>query len=235
MISSKKTADYAKERYNLSLEAYASKSEQTRVCKLVALVGSGNDVLDVGCYDGTLGEMLIKNGNRVWGIEASEVAAEAARKKGLQVKIGDIESGLEFEDNFFNVVIAGEIIEHLLDTDFFVAEIWRVLKPGGYLVLSTPNAASLGRRFMLFFGKNPYFEASLGFPPEARAGHIRFFTKDLLCSFLLHKGFRVVHFASDAVNLAFNQKMVSKKLADLFPTLGKSLIIKAQAQKTDYQ
>lgn len=207
---------------------YDSKAEKVRLEKIVGLVGTGNKVLDVGCHKGVIGSMLIKKGNEVYGIEINPEVAEIARQRGIKVKIQDIESRFDFEDNFFDVVVAAEIIEHVLDTDFFIDEIKRVLKSNGFLILSTPNVASLGRRIYLLLGKNPYFEASFGFPPEAHAGHIRFFTKGLLLDYLKCKGFEIIKFTSDVVNFASSGKIASKLLADFMPTLGRSLIVKAK-------
>lgn len=229
MTNPKKTVDYAKEVYDLPGIGYGSKDVVARINKIISFVGFNNKVLDIGCYDGSIGSLIIKNNNVVYGIEINKKAAEIANKKGLNVKIQNIESHFDFEDNFFDVVVAGEIIEHVLDTDFFINEIKRVLKPKGFLVLSTPNTASLGRRILLLLGKNAYFEASFGYPPKARAGHIRFFTKDLLLNFLNYKGFKIIKFESDAVNIT--QKVSSRLLADLIPTLGRSLIVKAKLIK----
>ncbi len=227
-MNTTKATNYAKKIYDKEGLSYSSKTETIRLEKMATMVGSSSKVLDIGCWDGTLGSMLIERGNEVYGIEINEEVAEIAKKRGLKVKIQDINFGFDFEDNFFDVVVAAEIIEHILDTDFFIDNIRRVLKPGGFLVLSTPNAASLGRRIMLLLGKNPYFEASLGYPPYAHAGHIRFFTKKLLLGFLEYKGFEIVKFESDAVNVTYSGKIAGKLLADVFPTLGKSLIVKAK-------
>lgn len=191
-------------------------------------VGTDNKVLDIGCYDGTVGSKLIKKGNDVYGIEINREVIEISKQKGIKVITQDIECQFGFENNFFDVVVAAELIEHILDTDFFIEEIKRVLKPDGILVLTTPNIASLGRRLFLLFGRNPYFEASLGYPLEAHAGHIRFFTKDLLYGFLKHKGFEILEFTSDVINFDSSGKIASKLFANLFPTLGRSLIIKAR-------
>ena len=77
---------------------------------------------------------------------------------------------------------------------------------------------------MLLFGNNPYFEASPDLKERA-AGHIRFFTKDLLINFVNKKGFRVTDFKSDIVNFPL---FYSEYIARVIPTLGKSLIIKAK-------
>lgn len=231
MSKPQKTVNYAKKYYSLQLQVNYGKNSFIRINKIIFLVGENNKVLDIGCYDGTIGNLLKKNNNQVYGIEISKEAAEIAIKRGLKVKIQNIESRFDFENNFFDVVVAGEIIEHILDTDFFIDEIKRVLKPGGFLVLSTPNVASLGRRILLLLGKNPFFEAAFGYPPEAQAGHIRFFTKSLLLRFLEHKGFKITKFTSNVVNFTSSGKITSKLLVTLFPTLGSSLIIKAKVIK----
>jgi 2-polyprenyl-3-methyl-5-hydroxy-6-metoxy-1,4-benzoquinol methylase len=230
--SARAPIDYEKQKFAARTKSVVVESKATKIrySKMVLLVGSNKKVLDVGCYDGTCGELLIKNKNEVYGIEACPEAAELAKIKGLYVKIGDIESGLDFENNFFDVVMAGEIIEHIVDTDFFIDEIKRVLKTNGFLVLSTPNAASLGRRLLLLFGKNPFFEASFSYPLNF-PGHMRFFTKDLLLEFLKYKGFDKIIFESNAVSFTRNAMITSKTLADIFPTFGGILIVKAKVKK----
>lgn len=231
MNNPKNTSKYAEKIYGKGEILYISKEEKIRLEKIVTLAGTNNRVLDIGCYDGTLGEMLIKNNNEVYGVEINKEVAEIAKRKGLKVKIQDIGSRFVFEDNFFDVIVAAEIIEHILDTDFFIDGIKRVLKPNGVLVLSTPNVASFGRSLFLLLRKNPYFEASFGYPPEAHAGHIRFFTKGLLLDYLEYKGFEIIKFTSDVVNFTSSGKIASKLLADLIPTLGRSLIVKASQRK----
>ncbi len=231
-----KCYEYAKQHCSAGKDKmdYSSKGEKVRMEKLIHFVneeGQYNKILDVGCGDGTLGSMLLKNSNEIFGIEANEGAAEIAKKRGLRVKVQDIESGFSFNNNTFDVVVAAEIIEHILDTDFFIDEVRRVLKPNGFLVLSTPNIASLGKRVYLLLGKNPYFEASFGYPPEAQAGHIRFFTKDLLMNFLKYRGFTIVKFTSDIINFNSSGTLSSKLMADLFPTLGCRLIVKSQKKQ----
>ena len=227
MNKPRKTSDYAKVTSSKRPPCnYNSKSERIRLKKIVDLVGTCGRILDLGCYDGTLGRLLIKN-NEVYGIEISEKVAEIARLRGLKVKIQCIESGFDFEDNFFDCVVAAEVIEHILDTDFFIGEIKRVLKPNGFFVVSTPNTASLGRRILLLSGKNPYFEASFGYPPYS-VGHIRFFTKDLLLEYLKHKGFEIIKFTSDVVNVTPSGRISSALLATYFPCCGRSLIVKCR-------
>jgi len=62
---------------------------------------------------------------------------------------------LPFENNYFDFVFAGEIIEHLFDSRFFLKEVHRVLKINGYLILSTPNLARIDDRLKFLLGKTP--------------------------------------------------------------------------------
>ena len=116
-------------------------------------------ILDVGCGDGNF-SMLIGEAckaKEVYGIEISEKGVEMARKNGVKCYQLDVdEEDFPFKDNFFDAVFAGEIIEHLYDTDHFLDEVYRVLKADGILVLTTPNLASWQNRISLLFGYQPY-------------------------------------------------------------------------------
>lgn len=221
-------ASYAASAYRPELRNvhYETKATQERIHILTRLVGPGQRVLDLGCYDGTIGAMLLKNRNEVFGLEINPEAAVVARERGLRVCTHSFEESFPFPDAFFNVVLAAEAIEHIADTDFFLSEVRRVLTPRGCLVLSTPNSASLGRRLLLLFGGNPFFEASFSFPQGFRAGHLRYFTKGLLLGFLTHMGFETERVTSDAVN--FPGGLSSVLLAKCFPTFGGTLIVKAR-------
>jgi len=222
----KNNFDYAADHYTVKEDYYRNKPNEIRIRKILKLIGLNKKVLDVGCYDGTIALRLIKNNNEVWGLDASKEAVKSAKEKGVKAFIGNLEEKFPFESETFDVIFAGEIIEHILDTESFLDEIKRVLKKDGELILTTPNTASLARRIMLLVGLNPFFEASFGFPKNATAGHIRFYTKDLLEDFLKYKGFKVIEFTSDVVN--FTPKISSTYLANIFPKIGRGLIFKVK-------
>jgi len=116
-------------------------------------------ILDVGCGDGNFTMMIARacKAREVYGIEISEKGVEMARKNGIKCYQLDVdEEDFPFEDSFFDAVFAGEIIEHLYDTDHFLDEAYRVLKANGILVLTTPNLASWQNRISLLFGYQPY-------------------------------------------------------------------------------
>lgn len=185
-------------------------------------------ILDIGCFDGTFLSLVKNQNNDFYGLDASDWALEHMRKKEIKVQkfFFDGKTKLPFESDFFDIVITGEIIEHIFDTDFFLEEIFRVLKPGGKLLISTPNIASLGRRLLLLFGANPIIELS---PNEANSvGHIRYFTCRTLEKILEKHGFKTISFQSDCIIFSRNGKLKSAILAKVFPKLGSSIICLAK-------
>lgn len=100
--------------------------------------------VDLGCADGSWSlECAARIGtNQVFGVEIVEDWIREANGKGVQVRASDLNERIPFDDGFFDCVHSNQVIEHLVDTDRYLAEHNRVLKMGGYLVLSTENAAS---------------------------------------------------------------------------------------------
>jgi len=183
-------------------------------------------ICDLGCGDGKLGSMLIAAGHDVSGADISEAALESARQKGLRIfKVNLEDYRLPFRDGEFDAVTACEIIEHIYDTDRFLQEIRRILKPRGILVITTPNTVSLGRRICYLLGRGDFFEPSLS---GESAGHIRYFVKGTLADLLKSNGFKPEAFYSDLVNFTPSGSIRSRWLARMFPALGGSLIMLAQ-------
>ena len=113
-------------------------------------------VLDLGCDNGQLVKQRINCyvGSRfIWGIDIDRKALSKAAKRGIKTFCLNLNGArLPFKDNFFDVIQANQIIEHLWDTDTFIAEIYRLLKPRGYVLISTENLSSWHNLFSLFFG-----------------------------------------------------------------------------------
>ena len=186
-------------------------------------IGKDKKVLDVGCYNGFYSKIFLDNGNVVYGIDASQDAVNEANVLGIKAVVGNLESVFPYSNHYYDVIHAGEVIEHLYDTDIFIAECNRVLKIGGKVIITTPNTLSLPRRILYLFGFGRFFEASNTFSTEEKSvGHIRFFTKNLLKNFVESKGFKMEKFSSDYINLLLFR---SELLAKLFPTFGRSLIM----------
>ena len=155
-------------------------------------------IVDVGCGDGSATQLVsgLDAGNTVIGVDWSATALAQARARGLLVVQGGVDTaGLPLPDGCADVVIMSELIEHLVDTDSAADEVRRVLRPGGVLLLSTPNLAAWFNRGLVGLGVQPVFsEVSLrgiyGRPGREVVGHLRLFTRRALVEFLAARGFR---------------------------------------------
>lgn len=102
---------------------------------------SGGRLLEVGCGSGDALAFLDALGWKTMGIEVDPTAAEVARERGLDVRVGDIISH-RFDGESFDAIVMNHVIEHLHAPLAVLTECKRVLRPGGHLVLVTPNTSS---------------------------------------------------------------------------------------------
>lgn len=103
-------------------------------------------VLDAACGEGYGSALLAQSGASVKGVDISEQAiAHAAQRYGqlqeVEFHVSDCTS-LPFDDGEFDRVVSFETLEHLQEHDLLLAEFRRVLKPGGFLILSSPDKAT---------------------------------------------------------------------------------------------
>lgn len=173
MKINKKTTTTGTEGKNLDtlLKGFDDRFEKM-VCEIRGLVKNGDKILDIGCGEGKIWE-LFPNMD-VYGIDMSQGNLKKARKF-LKPTLGSAEK-LPFKDKTFDLVVASEILEHLISPDKTFKEINRVLKPRGNAIITFPNTSSLQFRFGIFlFGSNP----ALNYPENLN--HIRFFNiKDII-------------------------------------------------------
>lgn len=116
--------------------------------------GPGRRVLDIGCRTGALTRAYL-DGNVIVGIDVDRESLAEAAKLGIETHWADAEQPLPFPDESFDVVVAGEVLEHLREPARLVAETQRVLRPGGTLVGSVPNSFRLKNRLLFLLGRNP--------------------------------------------------------------------------------
>jgi len=169
-------------------------------------------LLDVGCADGSFCIPLVEMGWECYGVdkEKQKIVVD------MPVEIVDIESEkLPFNNNFFDVVFAGEIIEHLRDPKFFLGEVKRVLKENGVFILTTPNIVYLRDRVRVLFGKR---QIALEMP-----FHYRCYTFDCVEEILKENGFvveerRGSYFLKSTLPFAY-------KISDIYPKLLSTQII----------
>jgi SAM-dependent methyltransferase len=109
---------------------------------LAPLRGRSARILDLGCWDGANTIRYVPGDARTSGVEINTEAAAEARSRGIDVAPADLNSELPFNDETFDAVVSNQVIEHLSNTDAFLSEAFRVLRPQGILAVSTENMAS---------------------------------------------------------------------------------------------
>lgn len=111
------------------------------------------DLLDIGCRDGTLTRMYA-GGHALRGLDVDGEAVRRAVEAGLDVKKHDLNlEALPFPRESFDLVVAGEVLEHLQWPKVVVADIHAALRPGGYFIGSVPNAFRLRNRLQFLLGR----------------------------------------------------------------------------------
>jgi SAM-dependent methyltransferase len=211
MTTTRSTADSLREFYEDPEVPISSGSDRSRrQLRMLAAVlrerQGPQRILDVGCGDGVATGMVARFDarNHVVGVDWSTRAVRHAGEHGFHVISGGVEEpGLPIAAGTIDVVIMSELIEHLVDTDAALAEAWRVLRPGGALLLSTPNLAAWYNRGLLAIGVQPIFsEVGLrgihGRPGHQVVGHLHLFTRRALVSLLRAGDFEQITVAGAA-------------------------------------
>lgn len=146
---------------------------------------SGKNILDVGCGEGHLLEPVAKQ-NRLVGIDVNPKVTEALKRGYIKVHCGSMEDATPFSNSEFDIVFAGECIEHVADTDAFLSEVSRVMDDRGKFILTTPNIRTLQSiARMLLWNLPPPAAAQYG------SAHFRDWTTRLLKQVLKINGFKV--------------------------------------------
>ena len=205
-----------------------------------------NRILDVGCADGNFSILLKEacSAKEVYGIEISEKGVKLARNNGVKAFQLDIDDeDFPFEDNYFDAIFAGQIIEHLYDPDHFLEECYRVLKQNGILVLSTVNLSSLYNRLTLMFGYQPFSTSvstryNVGRPfelsDEILGDHIRVFTHRALLELLKLYNFKILEVRGTSSHLPKRESFFLKivkvmdQILSKIPTLSQRVIVVCQ-------
>ena len=144
---------------------------------LLAHVSPGDRVLDLGCGDGAFGTVLVRAGVTVTMADVAREAVRRARVRAPEAEAVVLDEGapLPFAEDAFDVVWAGEVLEHVADVVGLLAEVRRVLRWGGTLLATTPWHARL------VAGSDRHF--------DPRADHLRFFSARTLREVVADAGF----------------------------------------------
>lgn len=140
-------------RYGESMFSKATDDNINQIAKYCGSVplSDAARVLDLGCWDGTAFLRYAPQAH-LYGVEAHLGAARAAASLSIATVSADLNQCLPYRDGSFDLVVSNQVIEHLADTDTFVAECLRLLRPGGHVAISTENLASWHNVFSLLLG-----------------------------------------------------------------------------------
>jgi len=147
---------------------------------------AGGKVLDVGCGSGEIARVIKEKGYLVSGVDFSPTAIELARKQDIDSHLADLDSGIPFDDDTFDTVWAGDVIEHVFDPIFVLREINRVLIPGGQLLCTVPYNLNMATRLRVLFGHS--YQESV-YRKFGQYKHHTFFSMPLMKYMLDEAGF----------------------------------------------
>ena len=164
------------------------------------LPSQGIRLLDIGCGDGDFIFMVQNRFKECYGIDVSSMRINKAQRVSgcdtLHFEVCDVDEGLPFPDQFFDVVTAIAVLEHLFNPPMVVKEINRVLKPLGVFVVQVPNIAWMPYRVELLFGRLP---VTGGFYMGADWEHLHWFTKESLSRLLQDNGFYIEKYSCSGI------------------------------------
>lgn len=184
-------------------------NRQSYVVNLINMQLTPAVLLDFGCGSAFLRKKLAPS-IEYFGCDVSETIVEDEHIKKI------VDDNMPFADDTFDILYAGEVIEHLVDTDSFMSEVRRVLKKDGLLIITTPNLACWLNRIMLLLGYQPYFtelsfiDKTLGRmsilkryeKQKSGMGHLRVFTCKGMRDFVKLHGF--IEVSLKTVPIEFN-------------------------------
>jgi methionine biosynthesis protein MetW len=176
-------------REKILREPDISADGELRTKAAASVIGRGARFLDIGCGEGTLAARVRDRFTEVHGIDISEEAVRLAIKNGVRALRANLNvDPIPFPENHFDVVTALDVIEHFIDPVRLIREIYRVLTPGGYTVISTPNIRKIQRILTLVRGRFPRTSYD---PVGYDGGHLHYFTSQDMRALLGQEGFNV--------------------------------------------
>jgi 2-polyprenyl-3-methyl-5-hydroxy-6-metoxy-1,4-benzoquinol methylase len=156
-----------------------------------ALAAAGVVALDVGAADGLLSRQLTERGWRVTAIEGDPALAQAGARHCERMITMNLDREIPGGEGPFDVIVYGDVLEHLVDPLRVLVELDRSLGPGGFVILSVPNIAHLWIRLLLLVGRFDYLDRGI-----LDQSHLRFFTERSLRAMLADAGLSIERFTA---------------------------------------
>ena len=153
----------------------------------------GLSLLDLGAGEGHLGKRLRPHLARLTGLEVDSEAAHSAAGIYDRWIVSSLSPDLKLDEKF-DVVVCGDILEHLAVPHAVLSAIRTWLNPGGFLFVSLPNVANITVRLSLLFGRFEYADRGI-----LDRDHLNFFTRKSARAMLSSEGFRVERIAASAM------------------------------------
>ena len=173
---------------------------RNRVEAILHSANHGGTLLDVGCGNGHLLYQLRYRFKRFIGLEYSAHRLEQAKLNLSDITfvpvLGSAEDMSAIDSASIDCVVSADTIEHVPDAYAAISEMFRVLRPGGRLVINTPNIAFVKKRFLLLLGRFPSTSQAnegLGSDILFDGGHLHYFTFRALSLLVRRFGFEIEH------------------------------------------
>jgi SAM-dependent methyltransferase len=139
-------AEYYSHYYDAEIPAAPDRRYEEWLAEAESKVGRGR-LLEVGAGSGAFSRVALRRG---WAVDATEVSAsglQLLRETGATVHAGDL-AALQLPAAAFDLVVSLEVLEHLVEPGAHLEELGRLTRPGGLLLLTTPNFGGLSRRLL---------------------------------------------------------------------------------------
>lgn len=183
---------------------------------IIDLIPEGNHrILDIGCGDGGTLKKLKELGkaNEIFGIELNEDIAKKLSQDLDEIVIGDVES-IEptFNEKYFDYILFGDSLEHLINPDKVLNKYKKLLKDDGFIIASIPNIKYFSIILkLIIFDEFKYVDAGI-----LDRSHLRFFTKREIKRMFQNANLKIIYIEP---NLWWPIKIIDNRIFTIFSKL----------------
>lgn len=178
----------------------------------------GLSILECGITKSGVVDLLKSEGANCFGVDVNP-----RHLNGVNIKQADLNDGIPDFGIKFDVIFAGEVMEHLFDDSKFIENAKNLLKQSGLLIITVPNLVFSANRLLMLFGKMPLF----AFAPY----HYHIYNKKVVENLIKEKGFEILKTTSSHLLFSTRRNKLGRIfeiLGDIFPSLGAHLIVCAR-------